>query len=138
MQAQYLPIEQLPGLMLPEQELLKFHGIPNTKELLNRTLTAQSRQNLAAKLKLNSKYINKWVALADLACIPSVGSQYCGLLLHAGITSTFNLSRAPFYSLHRQIIRLQVATLGLKDLSPPVEQVRKWVEEAKIISNSRI
>ena len=130
MQSQYWSTDDLPGLKLPEQTLLKSEGIQNTKELLKYNETLQSKQSLAIKLKLNQKYINKWLALADLARIPSVGTQYCGLLLHAGVVSVEQLERTPFPQLHRQIVRLQVATLHRKDLSPTLEQVKRWVEEA--------
>lgn len=138
MQSQYWSIDRLPGLMLPEQKLLKSEGIEDTQELLNRTKTLQSKQSLASKLKLNQKHLNKWVVLADLARIPSVGDRYCGLLLHAGIASVAQLARVPFYRLHRQVVRLQVATLQRKDLAPTLEQVKRWVEEAKVLSNIQL
>lgn len=138
MQSQYWSIDRLPGLMLPEQKLLKSEGIEDTQELLNRTKTLQSKQSLASKLKLNQKHLNKWVVLADLARIPSVGDRYCGLLLHAGIASVAQLAQIPFYRLHRQVVRLQVATLQRKDLAPTLEQVKRWVEEAKVLSNIQL
>lgn len=134
LQSQYWSVDLLPGLRLPEQKLLKANGITNTRELLKRTRTLQSKQALASQLKLNRKYIDKWTALADLARVPSVGDKYCGLLLHTGIISVSQLAQTPFDRLHRQIIRLHVATLQ-KKLSPPVEQVKKWVDEAKLLQN---
>jgi len=131
MKPQYWSIDCLPGLMQSELKLLQQHQINNTQLLLKLTHTTESRKILANQLGLNQKHINKWVVLADLARLPSVGDRYCGLLLHAGIASTTQLSQTPFDRLHRQIVRLQVATLQRKDLSPPVELVKKWVEEAK-------
>ena len=134
MQPQYWSIERLPGLMPPEQKLLQSQGIKDTAELLRRTRTVQSKQHLASKLKLNQKHLNKWIVLANLARLPSVGDRYCGLLLHAGIVSVLQLSQTPCDRLHRQIVRLQVATLRRKDLSPTVEEVDRWIKEAKILS----
>lgn len=122
--------------MLPEQKLLKSENIHDTKELLKRTTNLQSKQDLASKLKLNLKHIQKWAALADLARLPSIGDRYCGLLLHAGVASVSQLSQIPFYRLHRQVVRLQIATLQRKDISPTLEQVKRWVEEAKILNSS--
>ena len=135
MQPKYWSISSLPGIKQPEQEILKQAQINNTSELLSRTKTTQSKHKLATQLKLNQKYINKWAALAELACIPSVGSQYCGLLLHAGIISTAQLSQISFSRLHSQVLRLQVATFQRKDLAPPVEKVKQWVDEAKLLQN---
>jgi hypothetical protein len=137
MQSQYWSIERLPGLTPPEQKLLRDFGIEDTRELLKRTNTLEKKQVLANKLQVEQKRLYKWVALADLARIPSVNYQYCGLLLHAGIVSVLGLSQTPFHRLHPQIVRLQVATLGRKDLSPPVEQVKKWVDSAKNLCTSR-
>lgn len=134
MQLCYWSIDKLPGLNQSEQDLLKTSGIDTTKELLAKANTSQAKQALANQLQLNIKYVNKWVALADLACIPSVGYEYCGLLLHSGIASIEQLTQTPFHRLHRQIMRLQVATMQRKDLCPPVEMVKQWVEEAKTIT----
>lgn len=133
MQPQYWSIDRLPGLMRSQLELLEKNNITDTKKLLKLTSSPELRRALASQLQLNQKYIDKWVALADLARIPSVGDKYCGLLLHAGIVSVTQLTQTPFHRLHRQIVRLQVATLQRKDLSPPVEKVKKWVEEAKLL-----
>ncbi|MEM8673366.1 MAG: DUF4332 domain-containing protein [Cyanobacteria bacterium P01_G01_bin.67] len=138
MKSQYWSIDRLPGLMLPEQKLLQAQGIDNTKLLLQQAHNPQSKQDLAGKLRLNQKHVNKWVALADLARLPSVGDRYCGLLLHAGIISVVQLAQTSFPQLHRQILRLQVATLQRKDRSPSLEQVKQWVEEAKILYDDNI
>lgn len=133
MESQYWAIELIPGLKLPEQKLLKAQGIENTRQLLTRTKTQPEKIDLASKLRLNQKHISKWVALADLGRIPSIGSQYCGLLLHAGIISVNQLAQTPFYRLHRQVTRLQIATSRRQDLIPPVELVKQWVEQAKML-----
>ena len=137
MQPQYWSIERLPGITPEQQQLLDKNQITNTKELLKLAHSPELKQALAIRLQLNQKYINKWVALADLARIPSVGDRYCGLLLHAGIISVTQLAQTPFHRLHRQIVRLQVATLQRKDLSPPVELVKTWVESAKLLNTAR-
>jgi hypothetical protein len=134
MQPCYWSIKELPGLKEQEQELLKTHGINNTEELLAIAKTPQGKQNLANRLRVNIKYVNKWVALADLARIPSVGCQYCGLLLHASIASVSQLTQTPFPRLHGQILRLYITTMQRKDLCPPLPLVKQWTEEAKAIA----
>ncbi len=135
MQPLYWSIERLPGLNQGEQNLLKAHGIISTQQLLERVNTSQAQEHLAVQLKLNLRYIKKWAALADIARIPSIGCQYCGLLLHSGIVSVSQLAQTPVHRLHRQILRLQVATLHRKDLSPSVNDVKRWVEEARLLAN---
>ena len=141
MKSQYWPIPPpppalLPGLKSPERESLEAQGITNTRELLERTKTVEAKIALASKLKLNQKHVNKWTALADLGRIPSVGSQYCGLLLHAGIISVTQLAQTPFHRLHRQASRLQIATSRRRDSIIPVETVKQWVEQAKILDRN--
>jgi hypothetical protein len=127
----YWTIEQLPGLSNQEEIQLKSHGIVTTKHLLEKGKNSLAKQSLANQLKINVKYVNKWVALADLARLPSVGCQYCGLLLHAGIISVSQLNETPVDKLHRQILRLQVATFHRQDLCPPIELVQQWIKEAQ-------
>ncbi|NEQ20932.1 MAG: DUF4332 domain-containing protein [Microcoleus sp. SIO2G3] len=126
-------IEQLPGLSVQDQSKLRELGITTTKQLLSKTSTPQSRQALASQLATKFQYVNKWVALADLARVPGIGYQYCGLLLHAGICSVTQLAQTPAHKLHQQILRLQVATLQRRDLCPLVEEVAEWIKQARML-----
>ncbi|MDJ0732798.1 MAG: DUF4332 domain-containing protein [Nostocaceae cyanobacterium] len=128
-------IKQLPGLSEEEKTLLENCGILTTKGLIEQGKTQQSKLALANKLQVHLQYVNKWVALADLARIPSIGLQYCGLLLHAGVASVAQLANIPPHRLHKQILRLQVATMQRRDLCPPVEQVQIWVQQAQTVRN---
>jgi Domain of unknown function (DUF4332) len=126
-------VEQLPGLS--EQEKLQLHncGISTTKQLIQEGKTPQAKVELANKLQIHLQYVNKWIALADLARVPSVGMQYCGLLLHAGVGSVAQLAETPTHRLHKQVLRLQVATMQRRDLCPAVEIVQQWTQQAKLI-----
>jgi len=126
-------IEQLPGLSEEEQSKLQNCGIKTTLALVKQGKTLEMRVALANKLQVHLQHVNKWMALADLARIPSVGIQYCGLLLHAGIGSVGQLTQTPTHRLHRQILRLQVATMQRRDLCPAIELVQQWSQQAKIV-----
>jgi len=126
-------IEQLPGISQEEQAQLLECGIATTKELLRQGSTPEKKHILASKLHVHIQYVNKWLAMADLARIEGIGCQYCGLLLHAGIASVAQLAQTPIPRLHQQIMRLQVATMQRRDLCPSIEQVRNWVQQAQII-----
>jgi len=130
-------IEELPGLKQDEIENLKSKGFTSTVTLVKQGKTLQEKLILAQKLQVHVQYVNKWVALADLARIPTVGIEYCGLLLHAGIASVLQLTTTPPHRLHKQILRLQVATLQRRDLCPAVEQVQQWVQDAKKLIGNR-
>lgn len=131
----YWLIQELPGLTPEHIALLHKHCINNTKDLLERARNKEQKQALANQLGINLKYVGKWVALADLARIPSIGCQYCGLLLHSGVGSVAQLVKIPVPRLHRQILRLQVATIQRKDLCPSLAQVQIWIREGLTINN---
>lgn len=124
-------IEELPGLSVQDCSKLRSLDITTTRQLLQKANTPQLRQVLANQLQVKSQYVNKWVALADLARIPGIGCRYCGLLLHAGICSVAQLAQTPAYKLHQQILRLQVATLQRRDLCPEVDVVVGWIKIAR-------
>lgn len=129
------PIQDLPGLSLEEQAQLQNCGINTTEELIKRGKTPEERIVLAGKLQVNLHSVNKWVVLAGLARVPSVGTQYCGVLLHAGVISIAQLAQTPTHRLHRQVMRLQVATLHSRELCPAVELVQQWSYQAQAMGN---
>lgn len=124
-------IEQLPGISDEQQQQLRALNIATTLDLLKVTRSQPARLQLAQQLNSHVKHINKWTALAKLACIPSVGCQYCGLLLHAGISSPQQLSLLPVAQLHQQLKRLQIKLMQRADLSPDTTQVARWIAEAR-------
>jgi hypothetical protein len=125
------PIEQLPGLSHHDQSQLIECGITTTLALIRKASNPTQKQALANQLQIHVQYVNKWVALADLARIKSVGCQYCGLLLHAGIGSASQLAHTPLHRLHQQILRLHVATMQRRDLCPSIEKVQEWIQQAQ-------
>jgi hypothetical protein len=124
-------IDQLPGMTSEDLDRLNNHGIQTTFNLLRLGHTPEKRAILASTLEIHIQHINKWVALADLARIPSVGCQYCGLLLHAGIASPLQLVQTPIARLHRQILKLQVAMMQRRDLCPTIDQIDSWIQQAR-------
>ena len=124
-------IDQLPGLSTQDQSKLLELGITTTGQLLKTASTPLLRQRLANQLQIKTQYVNKWVALADLARIPGIGCQYCGLVLHAGICSVTQLAQTPVHKLHQQILRLQVAMMQRQDLCPHIEEVTVWIKQAR-------
>jgi len=126
-------IARLPGIHSQEIQQLESQGIKTNLDLLKKASNPQKKQQLAIQMGINLKLVGKWVALCNLACVPSVGSTYCGLLLHAGIPSVKHLSKISAPKLHRQVMSLQVSTLKRKDLCPSISLVQNWITEAKNI-----
>lgn len=131
----YWAIAELPGLSHDELLLLENAGIISTQDLLKLTRTPQERVEIAQKLQIHLQHVSKWIALSDLARVQSVGTQYCGLILHAGITNCIYLANAPVSSLHKQVMRLYVSMMQRRDLCPGIDLVQQWTQQAKMISN---
>ena len=125
------PIAQLPGLMASQIKQLNACGISTTFDLLRQGNSVAQRQRLSAQLSTNIKHVNKWAALANLARIPSVGCEHCGLLLHAGVSTPQQLATMTVQRLHPQLLRLQVQLFNRADLAPDTAQVAVWIHQAQ-------
>jgi Domain of unknown function (DUF4332) len=133
----YWPITELPGVDTKTAAELTAVGIIDTEQLLALTEPLQINNNQAQLAAIvGTRPGRKLLALAKLAQIPSVGCQYCGLLLHAGVASIEQLSQTPPAQLHQLVLRLHVALLQRRDLTPRIDQVQNWVQQAKAILNS--
>jgi hypothetical protein len=126
-------IAQLPGLSDVEVSQLSAIGIVTTFDLLRQGNSLVQRQQLSRQLNTNIKYINKWAALANLARVPSVGCEYCGLLLHVGVSTPHQLSLMSVQRLHLQLLRLQVQLFSRSDLAPEAAQVATWIRQAQLM-----
>jgi hypothetical protein len=124
-------IDQLPGLSAEAASQLQKYGITTTLELLQQASSLAQREALAVQLAVSVQTVHKWVVMADLACLPSVGCKYCGFLLHIGICSTAQLARTPLYDLQKQVTRFQVQILYRADLCPTIELISSWIQQAQ-------
>lgn len=131
-------IAQLPGLNAEDRSQLAACGIHTTQQLLQQAQTSAQKQLLATRLQVHIQHVKKWVALADLARIPAVGYQYCGLLLHAGISSPAQLAQTPLPRLHKQILKLHISMMQRQDFCPDLGEVAQWIEQAKQLSQKPI
>ncbi|MCU0549797.1 MAG: DUF4332 domain-containing protein [Leptolyngbya sp. Prado105] len=130
-------ITQLPGLAADDATRLTDREILTTLDLLKLGKTQDKRNLLASDLQIPIRQLNKWVAFADLARIPSVGCEYAGLLLHAGIASPTQLAQASIAQLHRQLLRLHVSTLQRRDLCPSTDYIGLWIRQAQHLCCNR-
>ncbi|MGB3789039.1 MAG: DUF4332 domain-containing protein [Phormidesmis sp.] len=125
------PIDRLPGLTKAQLQQLNELGISTTFDLLRHGNSLAQRQQLSTQLSTNIKHINKWAALANLARIPGVGTQHCGLLLHAGVSTPQQLATMSVQRLHPQLLRLQVQLFRRADLAPNTGTVAGWIQQAQ-------
>jgi Domain of unknown function (DUF4332) len=124
-------LQQLPGFSDRDCQLLAACGIETSQQLLRSSQNTAQQQTLAIRIRVRPLQLKKWVAIADLSRIPNVGCHFCGLLLHAGVGSVAQLSQMSASQLHRQLLRLHVATLQRQDLCPSVDEVAVWIQQAR-------
>ncbi|MFE4107685.1 DUF4332 domain-containing protein [Almyronema epifaneia] len=134
MKASNWAIAQLPGLSSQHSAQLEAQKIHTTLQLIQQGRTPSQREQLAAQLSIHIRHVNKWVALADLARIPAVGCRYCGLLLHAGISSSAQLAQTSIHKLYPQIRRFYAAVLRQMQDCPPADKVSQWIQEARSLA----
>ncbi|WP_346289380.1 DUF4332 domain-containing protein [Sphaerothrix gracilis] len=134
MKASNWAIPQLPGLSSQQSADLEAQNIHTTLQLIRQGSTQAKREQLAAQLRIHIQHVNKWVALADLARIPAVGCRYCGLLLHAGISSSAHLAQTSIHKLYPQIRRFYATVLHQMQACPPADEVNQWIQQARAIA----
>jgi hypothetical protein len=126
-------MSDLPALNDADCQQLADLGIRTTIDLLRHSKNLEQQTRLAQRLQLHVHHVQKWRALADLARVPTVGRQYCGLLLHAGVPSVPHLATLLPGRLHRQVLKLQVTALQRVDLCPNAAIVGQWIQQAKLL-----
>jgi hypothetical protein len=112
------PLQDLPGLDAINENQLAALGISTTEQLYRQGRLPEQRQSLARTLNVPLRYVVKWVVLAELSRVPSVGCQFCGVLLHSGISSVEQLAASSPQLLYRQVRRLNVTAMNRSDLCP--------------------
>ena len=134
---QNFSLHELPGIPADILTALKARQIETTLGLLKAAPSLDQRRTLARSLDLRDQVIGKWFAMADLARLPAVGTQYCGLLLHCGIHSVTQLAIADAGRLHRHVLRFHVALLRQKNRCPELVDVMQWIQQAKLLSRAQ-
>ncbi|MEO0540307.1 MAG: DUF4332 domain-containing protein [Cyanobacteria bacterium P01_A01_bin.105] len=126
-----LPLDALPGLPSALLQALQQLGIQTTQDLIHRGKSPADRLALARQVNSHPQHIHKWTALARLATLPSVGTAYCGLLLHAGISSPEQLALTSVQRLHPQLQRLHLRLLSQVNNCPGPAMINQWIQEAR-------
>jgi len=78
-------------------------------QLLRQVHKRSDQQKLAEEMYINVQRVTRWAIMANLARIPSVGCEYCELLLNAGIYPASQLARASTCDLQKRIMQFQLA-----------------------------
>ncbi|HNS02588.1 MAG TPA: DUF4332 domain-containing protein [Anaerolineae bacterium] len=108
---------------------LKSEGLGDSGKLLAAASTPKARQELAAKLGVDSKEVLELANRADLARIKGVGSVYSDLLEWAGVDTVAELAQRNPENLYNKIV--EAANEHFVKRLPRAEDVADWVAQAK-------
>ncbi len=125
-------IEQIEGIGPHFGARLVAAGVQTSDDLLNRTASADARQQLAMATGLSTVQLTTWRHQADLMRISGIGSEYGQLLEAAGIETVRELARRE----PENIVNLLDRVNEQKQLTrqvPPLKTVSKWVDQARQI-----
>lgn len=110
-------------------------GINTTEELLERARTRIGRAHLAEETGLGEHQILQWANRADLMRLAGVGKEYSDLLESAGVDSPLELRHRRADHLSETLAKLNEEK-HLVERVPGLEQVEKWIEEAKALTTA--
>ena len=107
-------------------------GITTIEALLEAGATPQGRKELEDKTEIGHKLIIEWVNLADLMRIKGVGEEYADLLEEAGVDTVKELRNRNPENLYKALLATNEAKNLVRQV-PGLEQVKGWIEQAKIL-----
>ncbi len=114
---------------------LKAEGITNTDQLLDAASKSGPRRDLAKKLGVSPSELLEFVNRADLARIKGIGDAYANLLEEAGVDSVKELAHRVPANLHDKMEKINEEKKFVPRV-PKVEEVEKWINEAKELGKS--
>jgi predicted flap endonuclease-1-like 5' DNA nuclease len=132
-----LPLNQISSVSTEAADKLQQLGLATNLDLLRSAGMKSQRQALAEQVGVTVQQINRWVVLADLTRVPSVGTVYADFLLQIGICSTLQLANTPISDLQRQVNRYQMPILKQASLCPGMGLIATWSTQAKQLKVKR-
>lgn len=124
-----LRIDQLFGVREDLSAKLKAEGLTSSDKLLAATTTPKQREELAAKLGVDSKEVLELANRADLARIKGIGTVYSDLLEQAGVDTVAELAQRNPQNLYDKMF--ETASEHFVKRLPRPADVANWVAQAK-------
>jgi predicted flap endonuclease-1-like 5' DNA nuclease len=124
-----LRIDELFGVREDLSAKLKAEGLNDSDKLLAAATTPKAREELAARLGVDSKEVLELANRSDLARIKGVGTVYSDLLEWAGVDTVAELARRNPDNLYNAIV--EAASEHFVKRLPRAEDVASWVVQAK-------
>ena len=108
-------------------------GIETLDDLLAAGKTYEDRKQLAAKVCITTRNVERWVSQADLARVKGIGEEYAELLRVAGIGSVKDLANSDPRNLLNELRELNRHHNKRVKRLPAISRVEGWVQKAGTI-----
>jgi tetratricopeptide (TPR) repeat protein len=128
--ADLLPLAGLKLIGATYAKHLKELGIVSHDDLILKAKNCHAREELAKKLCIDPKFLQRWALLADMMRIVGIETQYANLLEAAGVRSLDDLKVRYSHDLTELLHQVNSAQSLVKQL-PLEETVQQWVRDAQ-------
>jgi predicted flap endonuclease-1-like 5' DNA nuclease len=107
-------------------------GLTTTEAFLEKGATPQGRHAIEESTGISHSLILKWVNRVDLFRVKGIGEEYADLLEVAGVDTVPELAQRNAANLYVKLVEVNKEKKLVRKL-PGREQVKDWVEQAKLL-----
>lgn len=122
-------IEEIEGIGPKYAEALKKIGIIKTDELLK--IKQKDVVDIAKKIDVPKKNLDKWIEIADLMRVKGVGEEYSEALNRIGIDSVKEFRHRNPANTLTKLEELDKEFPDILRKLPNVDMISEWISEAK-------
>ncbi|MCF2139209.1 MAG: DUF4332 domain-containing protein [Candidatus Lokiarchaeota archaeon] len=122
-------IEELEGIGPKYAEALKKIGITKTDELLK--IKQKDVADVAKKINVPKKNLDKWIEIADLMRIKGVAEEYSEALNRIGIDSVKEFKHRNAANTLTKLEELNRKFPDILRKLPNIDMIKEWISEAK-------
>ena len=123
-------ITEIEGIGPAMQEKLAGVEVTTVEQLLEKGATPKARSEMVEATGIDAQKLLKFVNMADLFRINGVASEMSELLQASGVNTVVELSKRKPENLHAKMMEVNEEKKLVRK-APTVDQVTKWVDQAK-------
>lgn len=127
-------IRNVEGIGSEYQSKLEYVGIKTVSELLAKTVTQESRDELSKRSHIPVGFIDNWASMLDLTRVEGVGYQYAELLTYSGIKSVEDFRKRNPQDLHKTLKEINDEK-HFTSIVPSAQMLDGLIQSSKSITN---
>lgn len=122
-------LEKVEGIGPKSAKALEKAGIKSTEDLLK--VKQDDVADLAKKVGVPKKNLDKWIEIVDLMRIKGVGEEYSEALNRIGIDSVKEFRNRNAENTLKKLEAMDKKTPDVLRKLPTVKQIQDWIDQAK-------